>query len=282
MFTHQALFLPVLLSSVAAFMPTGTDGFTVRPATTISMNERYASDLANKTRRKTSLMVLPESVELGGPEAAQSYFFLWFFGGSGGAGVALRQFPQQLEKFMSLGRMSADGPTEGGETVGISPLCLYPRDLSKNDLAKVLSNKLSVEKMVEKGPKPNYLSEKGYLCYESFVDANKGCNPLTIRAVFDSLSTGDIVSPDVAQMKLDSYSSDQSSDFSVFKSELLKTKLTGFSSIAFLLFLLGPIVGSTCLESLAKGWFPDWPGSSNLPWSLILEPGIWTIPEYWN
>lgn len=281
MFTHQALFLPVLLSSVAAFMPTGTDGFTVRPATTI-MNERYASDLANKTRRKTSLMVLPESVELGGPEAAQSYFFLWFFGGSGGAGVALRQFPQQLEKFMSLGRMSADGPTEGGETVGISPLCLYPRDLSKNDLAKVLSNKLSVEKMVEKGPKPNYLSEKGYLCYESFVDANKGCNPLTIRAVFDSLSTGDIVSPDVAQMKLDSYSSDQSSDFSVFKSELLKTKLTGFSSIAFLLFLLGPIVGSTCLESLAKGWFPDWPGSSNLPWSLILEPGIWTIPEYWN
>ena len=178
--------------------------------------------------------------------------------------------------------MSEDGPTEGGETVGISPLCLYPRDLSKKDVAKVLSNKMTVEKMVERGPKPNYLSEKGYLCYESFVDANKQCNPLTVRAVFDALSTGDIVAPDVAQTKLDSFYNDQSLDFSLFKAELLKTKLTGFSSIAFLLFLLGPIVGSTCLESLAKGWFPDWPGSDYLPWSLILEPGVWTIPQYWN
>jgi hypothetical protein len=239
-------------------------------------SQRYTSSLT----QTTSLKALPESVVLGGPAAAQSYFFLWFFGGSGGAGVALRQFPQQLAKFRSLTEMSGDGPTEGGETVGISPLCLYPRDLSKNDLAKVLNNKLSVEKMVEKGPKPNYLSEKGYLCYESFVDANKGCNPLTIRAVFDALSTGDIVAPDVAQMKLDSFSSDQSSE--VFKSELLKTKLTGFSSIAFLLFLLGPIVGSTCLESFARGWFPEWPGTENLPLSLLVEPGFWTIPEYWN
>jgi hypothetical protein len=45
---------------------------------------------------------------LGGPEAAQSYFFLWFFGGSGGAGVALRQFPQQLEKFNGLRAMSGE------------------------------------------------------------------------------------------------------------------------------------------------------------------------------
>lgn len=149
-----------------------------------------------------------------------------------------------------------DGPTQGGETVGISPICLYPRDICKKDLAKVLSNKLSVEKMVQKGPKPNYLSEKGYLCYESFVEANKGCNPLTVRAVFDAMSTGDIVAPDVAQIKLDSFVSDET-DYSVFKSELLKTKLAGYSSIAFLLFLLGPIVGSTCLEAFLAGWFPD-------------------------
>jgi hypothetical protein len=95
------------------------------------------------------------------------------------------------------------------------------------------------------------------LCYESFAEANKGCNPLTVRAVFDALSTGDIVAPDVAQLKLNSFSNDQSPDYSVFKSELLKTKLAGFSSIAFLLFLLGPIVGSTCLESFALGWFPE-------------------------
>lgn len=134
---------------------------------------------------------------------------------------------------------------------------MYPRDICKADLTKVLSNKLSVEKMVENGPKPNYLSTKGYLCYESFAEANKNCNPLTVRAVFDALSTGDIVAPDAAQLKLDAFSNDQSSDSAVFKSELLKTKLAGFSSIAFLLFLLGPIVGSTCLESFALGWFPE-------------------------
>jgi len=268
--------LTVFVSVAATYILPSSDGFSVGSS---KLYGAYRSNMAKITPTLTTLRVLPESVEAGGPAAAQSYFFLWFFGGSGGAGVALRQFPQQFDKFKSLRAMSGDGPTSGGDTIGISPLCLYPRDLSKMDLEKVLSNKLSVEDMVKRGPKPNYLSEKGYLCYESFVQANKGCNPLTIRAVFDALSTGDIVAPDVAQMKLDSFVGDKSSDFSVFKSELLKTKLVGFSSIAFLLFLLGPIVGSTCLEALAKGWFPEWPGNENLPWSL-LSP--WTIPDYWN
>jgi len=196
-------------------------------------------------------------------------------------GVALRQFPQQYANFKKLSAMSDDGPTLGGPTVGISPFCLYPRDLSKADIDKVLRNKLTVEEMVKKGPKPNYLSEKGYLCYPSFLDANKGCNPLTVRAIFDALSTGDNVSPDVAQVKLDKIKQDMSDDRSVFKSELLKTKFVGFSSIAFLLFLLGPIVGATCLESLAAGWFPEWPGNGYLPWSLLFGPGFWTIPNYW-
>jgi len=54
-----------------------------------------------------------------------------------------------------------------------------------------------------------------------------------------------------------------------------------YSSIAFLLFLLGPIVGSTCLAALAAGWFPEWPGIDNLPYSLLFGPGFWTIPGYW-
>ncbi|KAL3787964.1 hypothetical protein HJC23_002889 [Cyclotella cryptica] len=267
--------LTVFLSITAIYILPSSHGFSVEPS---KLYGTCRSNVARITPIITSCRVLPESVEAGGPVAAQSYFFLWFFGGSGGAGVALRQFPQQFEKFKSLRGMSGDGPTAGGDTIGVSPLCLYPRDLSKMDVEKVLSNKLSVEDMIKRGPKPNYLSEKGYLCYESFVEANSGCNPLTIRAVFDAMSTGDIVAPDVAQMKLNSFVSDRSSDFSVFKSELLRTKLVGFSSIAFLLFLLGPIVGSTCLEALAKGWFPEWPGNENLPWSL-LSP--WTIPDYW-
>ena len=228
----------------------------------------------------TKINTIPETFT-NNYEDARSYFYLWFFGGSGGAGVALRQFPAQFAKFKLLFDTANDEPTLGGETIGISPLCLYPRDIYKSDLDQVLNNKLSVEKMVEIGPKVNYLSERGYLCYASFVDANKDCNPLTVRAVFDAMSTGDNVEPLVAQADLDEFANDTSSYRSVFKNRLLKTKLTGYAGIAFLLFLLGPIVGSTCLEALAYGWFPEWPGKDNLPWSLLVGPGFWTIPEYW-
>jgi len=99
------------------------------------------------------------------------------------------------------------------------------------DLQKILNNKLvrDVERMVKVGPKPNYLSEKGYLCYASFVDACKDCNPLTVRAVFDAMSTGDNVSPDVAQAALDSFAA----DLGEFKSALLRTKVSGKESLPF-------------------------------------------------
>ena len=238
------------------------------------------TNLSPRPSPRTTVNALPENLA-GSVDGARAYFFIWFFGGSGGVGVVLRQLPQQLANFQKLAAMSNDGPSEGGATIGISPLCLYPRDICKADLDKVLNNKLSVEKMVELGPKVNYLSERGYLCFPSFVEANKGCNPLTVRAVFDAISTSDTVAPDVAQLKLDKFLSDDSSDRAVFKNELLKTKLAGFSSIAFLLFLLGPIVGGTCLDGLSAGWFPDWPGNDNLPWSLLVGPGFWTIPGYW-
>eukprot|EP00970_Alexandrium_tamarense_P000103 scaffold16_cov190-Alexandrium_tamarense.AAC.11 len=275
---HQlTMMLPLLL--VAATLLVGSNGFIAPPSSRAAhLASRHISAPTSTT---TSLNILPESIAAGGPDAARGYFFIWFFGGSGGGGVALRQIPQQYAKFRSLTEMKDDGPSAGGETVGLSPLCLYPRDLCQADLKKVLNNKLSVEKMVEVGPKPNYLSERGYLCYESFVAANKGCNPLTVRAVFDAMSTGDNVDPELAQSKLDLFRNDNSSDLSAFKNELLNTKLTGYSSIAFLLFLLGPIVGSTCLAALAAGWFPEWPGIDNLPYSLLFGPGFWTIPGYW-
>lgn len=233
-------------------------------------------NLLSHPKTTKALNVIPDAFT-DTPEHARTYFYIWFFGGQGGATVALGQFPRQFEKFKSLFDMAADGPIAAGDTVGLSPLCLYPRDISKADLDQVLSNKLSVEQMVIKGPKPNYMSQKGYLCFESFADANKKSNPLTIRAVFDAMSTGDNVDPFVAQSKLDEFRSDPSA----FKNSLLKQKLAGFSSIAFLLFLLGPIVAETCLEAAFSGWFPEWPGGDNLPWSLLVGPGFWTIPQYW-
>mmetsp|Transcript_24859 Transcript_24859/g.49522 ORF Transcript_24859/g.49522 Transcript_24859/m.49522 type:complete len:276 (-) Transcript_24859:171-998(-) len=270
-----------LVLAVLAHLLSITNGFAPQPSTVLfNPSTRIRPSSLSDTSTTSTLNALPDYAT-GDIEAARGFFYIWFFGGSGGVGVALRQFPQQYANFKKLSAMSDDGPTLGGPTVGISPFCLYPRDLSKADIDKVLRNKLTVEEMVKKGPKPNYLSEKGYLCYPSFLDANKGCNPLTVRAIFDALSTGDNVSPDVAQVKLDKIKQDMSDDRSVFKSELLKTKFVGFSSIAFLLFLLGPIVGATCLESLAAGWFPEWPGNGYLPWSLLFGPGFWTIPNYW-
>ena len=228
-----------------------------------------------KSFHTNAIHVLPEFIT-DTPEHARNYFFIWFFGGQGGATVALGQAPKQFAKFKSLFEISGEGPTAAGETVGLSPLCLYPRDISRSDVDQILSNKLSVVQMVEKGPKPNYMSQKGYLCFESFADANKQCNPLTIRAVFDAMSTGDNCDPSVAQTKLDEFRSDPSA----FKNSLLKQKLAGFSSIVFLLFLLGPIVGETCLESAYYGWFPEWPGGENLPWSLLTQGS--KIPQYWN
>lgn len=269
---HETLSKMMLTPLFAfALLVPGLNGFALRPAR------------ASSSRSTSSLMprhVLPDSITTS--DNAQAYFYLWFFGGSGGAGVALRQFPVLLDKFKELKKLADIGPTQGGETVGISALCFYPRDLSRADLAQVMGNKLSVERMVATGPKPNYLSEKGYLCYESFQAANKKCNPLTVRAVFDAMSTGDIVSPDVAQACLDSFANDASPDSAAFKNTLLKTKLVGYSSVAALLFLLGPIVGSTCLDAASLGWFPEWPGNDNLPWSLLIGPGFWTIPEYWT
>lgn len=268
--------LRLFLASLALLLPSSR-GFAPRLATQPLNPVSRSSPSSPLT---TTVNVLPEFMSEDA-EAARGFFYIWFFGGSGGAGIALSQFPKQFANFQKLSAMSDDGPTAGGPNIGISPLCLYPRDLSKSDVDKVLNNKLSVEQMVQRGPKPNYLSEKGYLCYPSYVEANKGCNPLTIRAVFDALSTGDNVSPEVAQLKLDTLKNDASDDRALFKDELLKTKLTGFSSIAFLLFLLGPIAGATCLEALAAGWFPNWPGSDSLPWSLLVGPGFWTIPGYW-
>mmetsp|Transcript_19319 Transcript_19319/g.40736 ORF Transcript_19319/g.40736 Transcript_19319/m.40736 type:complete len:272 (+) Transcript_19319:53-868(+) len=270
--------LSTFFATSIALLITGCSGFTSHPTSQLARISTTPSRGAMSP--VTKLNVLPDSVA--SPDDARAYFYLWFFGGSGGVGVALRQFPQQFDKFQQLFAMSGEGPTAGGDTVGISPLCLYPRDISKADIDKVLGNKLSVEQMVEKGPKPNYLSENGYLCFQSFAAANKDCNPLTVRAVFDAMSTGDNCAPNVAQASLDAFASDTSSDRAAFKNALLKTKLAGFSSIAFLLFLLGPIVGSTCLESLSMGWFPDWPGNDNLPYSLLFGPGAWTIPQYWT
>lgn len=212
-------------------------------------------------------------------EGARNEAFLWFFGTSGGAGIALAQFPKMYQNSMAIRDMKDVGPTENGETLGISPLCGYPQDLSKADVIKIVNNPKSVTQMVEENPYPdNFMAAKGYLIYPAFVDANPDCNPLALRAVFDTFSQStNIVEPAVAHQMLDSYKADPSGE--TFKNALLLSKLKGFAAIFTLLFLLG-VAGTIVTADVAKGWFPDWPGLGNFPESLW-NPGFWTIPEYW-
>jgi len=212
-------------------------------------------------------------------DGARKEAFFWFFGASGGAGIARSQFPRMYQNTQVIRGLAGVGPTEGGETVGISPLCGYPQDLSKADVDKVVNNPKTVEQIVDENPKPdNFLAAKGYLVYEAFVEGNPDCNPLAIRAIFDTFSQStNVVEPNVAQQKLDSFKADPSGE--TFKNELLNSKLKGYAAIVTLLFLLG-LADVFAFRDAAMGWFPDWPGLQNFPVGLW-NPGVWTIPQYW-
>merc|ERR1711862_241250 len=162
------------------------------------------------------------------------------------------------------------------ETIGISPLCGLPEDLKLIDIQKILNNRMTVEQMVKKGPKDSFWAEKGYLRFEAFESANKNCNPLAIRAIFDAMTTStSTVEPDIAQEYINSFRN----DINTFKQTLLITKLKGYVAIGFLVFLLG-LAAVVSIDAFARGWFPLWPGRENFPIGLI-DPGFWTIPNYW-
>jgi len=213
--------------------------------------------------------------------SARGLFGLWFFGGSGGGGIALAQFPKMYARAREISGLGG-APSAGGEGVGVSPLCGLPEDIRLGDLKQILGNKMSVEKMVEKGPKNSYLAECGYLSFDAFQAANPKANPLAVRAVFISITKGsDTVEPDKAQEKFDAYAAGLAAGDGgeAFADGVLRSKVVGYGAIGFLLFLLG-IAGTVCVQSIYLGWFPDWPGGQNFPASLI-DPGVLSIPQYW-
>ena len=116
------------------------------------------------------------------------------------------------------------------------------------------------------------------LSFKAFEEANKGANPLALRAMFDTFNTStDIVGPDVAQKMIDEYKQNPKA----VAANLLKAKLIGFSSIFTLFFLLG-LADVTAFGHAKDGWFPTWPGLDNLPASLFnSETGLLKIPDYW-
>jgi len=230
-----------------------------------------------ESSRPTILSATPILLEDVGE--ARTAFVIWFFGASGAAGIARSSFPRMYKQTRQIQSLADEGTTLGGETLGVSPLAGYPKDLSIQDIKKIVNNPLSVENIVSKYPvEGNFLSAKGYLTYSAFSRANENANPLTIRAIFDTFATStDVVEPNKAQELLDLYKE----DVYTIKGKLTKAKLIGFSAVFLLLFLLG-FADITAFGHAYKGWFPDWPGYANFPACLIdPETGPWTIPKYW-
>jgi hypothetical protein len=210
---------------------------------------------------------------------ARSEFFLWFFGASGSAGIARGQFPKMYKQVQEIRNLKGMGPTLGGETIGLSPLCGYPEDLAIADVEQVINNPLSIQDIVRKYPNDgSFLAQKGYLTFMAFEAANKKSNPLAIRAVFDTFSQStDTCTPEVAEKKLEEYRE----DVKRLNGALLASKASGWLSVATLLFLLG-LADIVAAGHAYNGWFPDWPGGRNFPLSLLdLDGAPWDIPKYW-
>ena len=112
--------------------------------------------------RADSSMALSSVVTADDMETARTAFYIWFFGASGGAGIARSSFPRMWNNFQTVRSLKGVGPTQGGEKLGISPLCGYPEDLSRKDVERIVNKKMTVEQIVEKYPvKGNFLAESG-------------------------------------------------------------------------------------------------------------------------
>lgn len=212
-------------------------------------------------------------------DASRFQFFFWFFGASGAAGLARSSFPRMFDAVREIQSLKGVGPTKGGETLSLSPICGYPQDLSVEDVKQIVNNPLSVEELVEKYPiEGNFLSAKGYLTYAAFQASNADANPLAVRAVFDTFATStNVVDPNKAQALIDSYKE----DVNEVANQLLRSKLLGYFAIVTLLFLLG-LADVIAAGHAYHGWFPDWPGAKGWPASWFNpETALWTIPQYW-
>mmetsp|Transcript_12241 Transcript_12241/g.17076 ORF Transcript_12241/g.17076 Transcript_12241/m.17076 type:complete len:283 (+) Transcript_12241:117-965(+) len=279
-FFHSFLALFAGASLVGAFAPLVRHNYHRSSMSSSTNNPIVAiAEKATTATTTTQLFLTADEIpaDLG---EARTAFFVWFFGASGAAGIARGAFPRMYNNTQTIKKLEGVGPTKGGDTVGLSSLCAYPVDLSIADINQILNNKLSIEQIVAKYPvEGNFLAAKGYLTFSAYEQANKGCNPLTLRAIFDCFSQStDVVNPIIAQQKVDAYKE----NLGTFKNDLLKSKLQGYMAIITLLGLLG-LADIVAFGHAYDGWFPEWPGGrENLPWGLIdPQTGPWTIPNYW-
>jgi len=258
---HRLTSTTILLGLCAIFFDSCHAFVTHKPNTTPVHHRRRSPEDGSQLRA-----IPPEIADE--VASGRGQFYLWFFGASGGLGIALGAFPQMYGRFQDMRALKGTGPSLGGDTVGLNPLCGYPEDLSVKDLEKIVNNKLNIEQIVEKFPiENNFLSKSGYVTFAAYEKANQGCNPLAVRAVFDTFAqSADACDPFRAQDKIDSYKE----DIYRINGGLLNSKATGYAAIGTLLFLFG-LADVIVLGHAKDGWFPGW------TWA----DGIFNIPQYW-
>ena len=212
-----------------------------------------------------------------GMEVARGTFGWWIMGAAGSGGAARTAFPKLYNDYVEIQQLKGIGPTLGGPTIGLNPLLGYPEDVCLKDFEKVVNNPLSVDEITAKFPvEGNFLAAKGYLTLEAFQKANADANPLAVRVVFDSFGKPKAVEPMVAQSLLDEYKVNPMK----VKQKLLVGKLTVYVAAASLLFLLG-LADLASATDLYRGWFPEWPGGKNFPFSIFTPEGsIFKIGDY--
>jgi len=211
---------------------------------------------------------------------SRSAFGLYLFGSLGTAALGRSAIPVTIDRIKLNNALAKEGETKdslGGANMQLG----YPGPVFEDDVREVLDNPMSMTEIVDKFPIPGKI--RGFLSYEAFAKANPNSSPLAVKAVWDAFALGintKVVSPFTAQGKFDKFREDMSE----IKSMLLYGKIIGI--VAFLLLLggLGTADGYAAYHGW-KGWFPEWPGLNNFPFSFV-DPstGILAIPKYytWN
>jgi hypothetical protein len=290
----------VLLGSVLALLLVvpGSVGFVLLSPTTPFNNngspaaERRRTKTTRTADRRRSQPLHPAIIDVTSVDQARTAFFIWFFGASGGVGIATKAFPRMYQNFQTTRQMKdvAAPPVARGqraappvveEMIGISLLCGYPQDIPVRDVLQIVQKSRNVAELIQKYPiEDNFLSQQGYLTYAAFQKAHAKCNnPLAVRAVFDALNKGaDVCIPDQAQDIMNELIDNPK----LLAPKVLQAKAVGYAAITALLFLLVVAFYETFIVHLRLGWFPEWPGLENLPSSLF-DPatGLTAIPQYW-
>lgn len=200
-------------------------------------------------------------------EAARSAFVLCFAGAVGSAAVGREAIPVTYREWQKRNELKGKGTSLGGQDL---ELFGYPEPVYSKDVMSVLKNNMTVNEMMEAYPVEGALP--GYLRYESLAKANEGTSQMAVRAVFDSIAMGinkNQVNPFLAEQKMELFKE----DIGLLKENSQLTKTVGVTALVLLLSILGA-ADFFAVYHLWHGWFPEWHGFDQMPYSLFDERGI--------